>query len=144
MSRCTCALATPLIVNGAIVCGVCKLAPADVVASMGEVQVSSVRLPVDVDPTKPDRFNRACRSGRVRGAVKKGKFWICTAEAWANRDGPGVPRGIAVRKRKETDGPVDPELLHAFGLVEVGGSESATDRITMAATAITRPTRRTA
>lgn len=81
---CACALSTPLIRNGLIVCGICGATPLFVVATNnGETEVSSLRLPADAK--NADSFNRACLAGRVAGARKRGRTWVCTVEAWACR-----------------------------------------------------------
>lgn len=58
-------------------------------------EVSSVRLPPDAKST--DAFNRACRTGRVVGATKRGRIWTCSRSAWDARKPAGRPAGIADR-----------------------------------------------
>jgi hypothetical protein len=52
------------------------------------------------DCPSDDAFNKACRTGRVKGARKLGRFWTCSAEAWAERAPAGRPAGLEGRPRK--------------------------------------------
>jgi hypothetical protein len=85
-------------------------------------EVSSVRIPADAK--NPDAFNRACRSGRVEGARKVGRIWICTLDAWNARRPAERPRGIA-KRTKPTKAPSrtprrEPVELRADVLAELG------------------------
>ena len=53
------------------------------------VEYSTVRLPADCKSA--DQFNRACRAGRVAGARKAGRVWICSHAAWEARTPTPVP-----------------------------------------------------
>jgi len=50
----------------------------------------------DAPPTLTSRraFNEVCRSGRVKGARKEGKVWLCSRVAWhrARAKRPELPR----------------------------------------------------
>lgn len=88
-ATCSCT-STPLLRGGAVVCASCGapvVADARVEAIDGEV--STYRLPPDAK--SPDAFNRACRSGRVEGARKVGRAWLCSREAWSARTAAPVP-----------------------------------------------------
>lgn len=58
-------------------------------------EVSSVRLPADA--AHADAFNRACRSGRVVGARKVGRIWLCSLENWNRRAAAPRPQGLPKR-----------------------------------------------
>jgi hypothetical protein len=81
---------------------VCASCGAPIVTAVGdEAEVSTHRLPRDVPPTDAgrDAYHRACRDGRVRGAVKRGRAWVCTLEAWNNR-APAKAPAIAAKKHR--------------------------------------------
>jgi len=94
---------------GAFYCAACGASLSTPVANTAPVEVSSVRLPVDA---KRDAFNRACRSGRVRGARKQGRVWICTLEAWNARADAPAPAGLPKRKRSARVMPLRPKDDH--------------------------------
>jgi len=54
---------------------------------------STYHLPPDAKSA--DAFNRACRTGRVEGATKRGRAWSCSAAAWEARRAAPAPRGLA-------------------------------------------------
>lgn len=87
-------------------------------ATSAPAEVSSVRLPADAKDR--DAFNRACRSGRVRGAVKRGRVWTCTLAAWNERAPAQTPRGLVSRKTKGGSvtpiRPADDAVLAELGL----------------------------
>lgn len=66
-------------------------------------EVSSVRLPADAKNV--EAFNLACRSGRVDGARKRGRIWVCTLEAWNNRTPAERPRIKQQRSASEAKAP---------------------------------------
>lgn len=55
------------------------------------------RLPADTK--NAEAFNRACRSGRVDGAAKRGRVWSCTREAWDARRPALAPRIVGAKTR---------------------------------------------
>lgn len=129
MSRCGCPVASPVIVAGVLVCGVCKLPPVMVVEHV-EPEVSSLALPLDC--RSADAFNRACREGRVHGARKLGRVWICSRAAWEarTRTAPNVPpasraKARATRLAPPTTPAVRADELDADTLTEMGATRRA-------------------
>lgn len=72
-------------------------------------EYSSLLLPPDA--RNADAFHRACRSGRVIGASKRGRVWICSRAAWESRSAAPAPR-IASRPALA---PVDADVLAELG-----------------------------
>lgn len=85
-------------------------------------ECSTNRLPIDA--RSKERFNAACRAGRVSNARKVGRVWVCTRAAWESREGttPAIPR--RPRKTTATPRPVEPngeaEIMRKLGIVVVG------------------------
>jgi hypothetical protein len=76
-------------------------------------EYSTFNLPPDAKNV--DAFNRACRSGRVAGATKRGRAWVCSPLAWDAREAAPSPR---VAKRKSTranDDGIDDDILAELG-----------------------------
>lgn len=72
---------------------------------------STYRLPTDAK--NQGAFNRACRDGRVVGATKLGRVWVCSVEAWEARS----PARVSCTRQPElTTEPDDSSLLDEFGL----------------------------
>lgn len=114
-ATCTCTSVVALR-HGSAVCASCGAAIISDVLSGSDDEVSSVRLPVDARSV--DAFNRACRTGRVRGAVKRGRIWTCSRTAWNARSAAETPPGLPSRKRKPmtTEGGLSDDLLSELGL----------------------------
>lgn len=97
------------------------------VADIAVDEVSSVRLPPDAK--NADVFNRACRSGRVKGARKVGKVWIATRGDWEARERckPPVPPKATARALKKAkaannnETTAATEVLDAIGIVRSTG-----------------------
>jgi hypothetical protein len=74
---------------------------------------SSRRLPPDLSCAAT--FNRACRSGGVRGAEKHGRSWVCSVDAWSE-----YRRSVA--RQSPAKAPVAPaveDILVALGAKRV-------------------------
>jgi hypothetical protein len=114
---CTCT-APVMLRAGAVVCATCG---APVVGEAPAEVYTTLRLPPDCKTA--DRFTRACRSGRVVGAVKRGRDWSCSAEAWEARGPAGTPPGLTPKRKPlaKTKGPelptVSEDLLRELGAV---------------------------
>lgn len=104
---------------GALYCAACGASLASPTTAITEV--SSVRPPVDATA---DQFNRACRSGRVVGARKRGRVWIATVENWNARATAPAPHGVAQREKKPAN--VTPIRPDAAVLEELGLSSRRT------------------
>lgn len=108
MLRSSCSCTAPLMLrDGVVVCGRCGAA----IGGEHVAEYSSVRLPPDAKNRAS--FNRACRRGDVKGAVKAGRCWVCSADAWRARTAPATP-SIATQRSKPLR-VVDDEVLGELG-----------------------------
>lgn len=91
MLRATCShIGAPVLIGArGLACARCD---APIVSDGLAVEFTTVHLPPDCKSA--DAFNRACRAGRVAGARKSGRVWICTREAWAVRAKASRPPGL--------------------------------------------------
>lgn len=118
--------APAVIARDGIACSRCEtiIMPLRSHDSATVVEVSTHHIPPDCPNAAA--FNRACRSGRVHGARKIGRVWLCTREAWDQRTAAPRPSfGNAPRARRTTESTSTPacevsaDLLAQLGATEV-------------------------
>ena len=70
-------------------------------------------------------FARACRQGRIPGAVKRGRGWVVTVADYLRRDAVAVPR--RVRSQRPSADPMQRVLanLASRGMTIVEASDAA-------------------
>ena len=115
--RATCSCTSTILLRaGALVCASCN-AP---IVGPGEVTRTFTTNSLPPDAKDAAAFNRACRSGRVRGAFKIGRIWSCDADAWRDRARAPRPRGLAPKISKRAKAlKVEPSTRDAL-LEELG------------------------
>lgn len=120
--RSTCGCTSAILLRaGAATCATCG---APILAPGAGARIfTSVNLPPDVRDA--DTFNRACRSGRVRGAYKLGRVWYAADDAWRARERAPRPRGLPLPKPRAHVEATPPSAADAL-LVELGATRKKT------------------